>query len=383
MAYIPVADQHEDTAVNQHLVPQCYMREWSYNPNETSVWLYDKISKARSVSPDEINEMCSKKLKKINAINNYYDIKAGFISMPQEALDEIFGPTMHLIVSLDNELLDTEEKRNNNFYLFDNWVITDNHNTPLTVDERDSLKKYFREARFVLIEKEWSKQYENNWRTLIKDIEQKVRAINNSFNAAKANGVKASNVFPADIISEVVKNLIIFSIRGYSSNDYFNEMVDHVLNLLPQEISDLEIEPQYRMHPSETTAKEELRHQFYLHLYYNILKGNDLVGPVKAVFDCYKRDLVLDFCLTDISNPFVTSERPVFVNTDDNGKKLMFFVTLPTMLIAFGKGKKEHCYISDLTLTPEKVTEYNKIIAKNNDLIISCTNQLDINTIIC
>lgn len=31
MANIPIADKHDETAVNQHLVPQCYMREWCYN----------------------------------------------------------------------------------------------------------------------------------------------------------------------------------------------------------------------------------------------------------------------------------------------------------------------------------------------------------------
>ena len=40
MANIPIADKHEDTATNQHLVPRCYMREWAYNPNKSSVWLY-------------------------------------------------------------------------------------------------------------------------------------------------------------------------------------------------------------------------------------------------------------------------------------------------------------------------------------------------------
>lgn len=37
MVRIPIANKHDNTATNQHLVPRCYMKEWSYNPKGTSV----------------------------------------------------------------------------------------------------------------------------------------------------------------------------------------------------------------------------------------------------------------------------------------------------------------------------------------------------------
>lgn len=55
MANIPIADKHKDTATNQHLVPRCYMREWAYNPNKSSVWLYQRDSGGEETDVDKIN----------------------------------------------------------------------------------------------------------------------------------------------------------------------------------------------------------------------------------------------------------------------------------------------------------------------------------------
>ena len=63
--------------------------------------------------------------------------------MPEEALREIFGPTMHLKIVCNDELLDTEKKRNQRFFLFDEWHIVGEDAKPLNEDERERLKKYF------------------------------------------------------------------------------------------------------------------------------------------------------------------------------------------------------------------------------------------------
>ncbi|AOZ95937.1 hypothetical protein bhn_I0903 [Butyrivibrio hungatei] len=40
MASIPEPINHKETAINQHLVPRCYMKAWTYNTAQSSVWLY-------------------------------------------------------------------------------------------------------------------------------------------------------------------------------------------------------------------------------------------------------------------------------------------------------------------------------------------------------
>lgn len=154
LANIPIPAIHDDTATNQHLVPRCYMKEWTHNNAKTKVWLYKKVSGLAESDLEQVMISCkSEKTKEINAIENYYDIKAGCYFMPPEALEEIFGPTMHLRVICQGETLDTTKKRNDRFGLFDEWTITDENGNELTEDELNRLRNYFLETRFVFIEK--------------------------------------------------------------------------------------------------------------------------------------------------------------------------------------------------------------------------------------
>ena len=380
MANIPIADKHEDTATNQHLVPQCYMREWAYNPKKSSVWLYQRDNGGEETDVDKISiSYVSKQIKKINAIDNYYDIKAGCYFMPQEALDEIFGPTMHLTVTLDGISLDTEKKRNEKFGLFDEWIVSGVDGNVITEEEKVDLKKYFDEARFVFIEKEWDHQYENNWRTYINDFYNKILQTKRGIGCNIVGEKNMSTLVTAEMISEIIKLLIVFDVRGFSSDEYINEQIDSIFDILPSEIFDMELEPEDRMHPTETTVRECFRHQFILHLCYDILKGNQMSGIVNTIWEGYKEHLIPRFCLTDVNHPFVTSERPVFMNILDNGQKEHIFVALPTMLISMGRGDKGQLFVCNLS--PDEVDVYNRTIAKNNEFIISCDRNLDVNKI--
>lgn len=43
MAVIPAPKTHDDVAMNQHLIPRCYMKAWKHNSGKDSkVWLFDK-----------------------------------------------------------------------------------------------------------------------------------------------------------------------------------------------------------------------------------------------------------------------------------------------------------------------------------------------------
>ncbi len=298
--------------------------------------------------------------------------------MPKDALDEIFGPTMHLTVTLEGQNLDTEIKRNDKFALIDAWNIRDENGNALSADQFQKLKKYFEESRFVFIEKEWNRQYESNWRTYIRDFETKIRDAKSGQGCIERDGKTVCTSITAEMISEIIKLLIVFDIRGFSSDEYINEQIDSIFDIIP-ELADVELEEVDRMHPMETTVRECFRHQFILHLCYDILKSNMMTGIVKTLWDGYKDHLIPQFCLTDMNHPFVTSERPVFMHTLESGKKEHIFVALPTMLISIGRGDKGQFYICNLT--PDEVDQYNKIIADNNESIISCTDKLDVKKI--
>ena len=193
------------------------------------------------------------------------------------------------------------------------------------------------------------------------------------------DGKQICSLITGEMISEIIKLLIVFDIRGFSSDEYINEQIDSIFDILPTEISDMELEPEDRMHPMESTPRECFRHQFILHLCYDILKGNQMSGVVKIIWEGYKEHLIPRFCLTDINHPFVTSERPVFMNVLENGQKEHIFVALPTMLITMGRGEKGQFFINNLS--NDDVDAYNRIIAKNNQCVISRDNNLDVKSL--
>ena len=44
MAVIPAPKTHDDVAMNQHLIPRCYMKAWKHNSGKNpKVWLFDRL----------------------------------------------------------------------------------------------------------------------------------------------------------------------------------------------------------------------------------------------------------------------------------------------------------------------------------------------------
>lgn len=164
-------------------------------------------------------------------------------------------------------------------------------------------------------------------------------------------------------------------IRGFSLNELIDNQINNVFNILPAELHDYELDDEDRVHPMERTPKEAFRHQYILHLCYDILKDNQITGTSKQLLDAFCKNLVPDFCLTDISYPFITSENPVFINTLDNGDKEIIFIALPTFAIIFGRGHVNRFYVSNLSI--DEVDNINRAVVKKNEYIISCTDNLD------
>ncbi len=375
MAYIPAPIEHKETAINQHLVPRCYMKAWAYNESKKSVWLFEKDASVHIISLDDLCiSFDSKKTERIGSIDNYYDIKAGAYFMPQEALDELFGPTMHLIVSFNGELLDSEIKRNEKYSFFDEWNIRDESGCDITKKERDDLKLYFQKSRYVFIEKQWGKQYESNWESYVNNL-QDIIMLEKSVIACKTIfGDTKSSIISSKTINDLIKHMIIYNIRGFSSDEYLSKVIDEVFDLLPSEFADMPLNTEDRIHPIESTPRQTFKHQYTLQLCYDILKNKKMTGTTKRIWEKYCENLVPRFCLTTEKVPFLTSERPAFINSLDNGQKEYVFVVLPTLLVSFGRGDKGQFFISNMS--EMEVNDYNLIIINNNKYIISISDKI-------
>jgi len=120
-------NRHEDVAKNQHLVPQTYMKAWSYNGNK-SVWVLDK----EKVSMGWV----SRNIEKINCINHFHDIMAGDIYTTEDALNEIFGVLKDFDIATEHGKLQSFEEMNVYFDEFEQWVISDKDGKVLSRKEK-------------------------------------------------------------------------------------------------------------------------------------------------------------------------------------------------------------------------------------------------------
>jgi len=368
---IPNPRTHSDVAVNQHLVPQCYMREWSYNGGR-SVWVFDKTQQYNEQVPEASDwSIISRKTDKINAIDNFYDLKAGSLYMPEDALEEIWGVFREFHVYLNGEKLDSLEKMNRNYFQFSAWEIRDSNGLVISQCDKDKIYQYLINSRYTYIETKWARKYENNWRDYIKEIERKVRQLKALGSKDTKECLPTVSITQADI-ALLMKYLLIYDWRSFEGNGYFNEIIEAIISLIP-EINDIEIPETERIHQEDKTVMDEIVHNIRLKYYIDFLKNDS--GVIRSYIEEYENNLTVCFNLTDPTYPFITSNIPAFVFNREDGLKEHILVARPTMLISLGRGESEHFVVSNLS--KEHVDTYNKGIAKHGSLIIVPTNPFD------
>lgn len=370
--FIPSPNIHADVAINQHLVPQCYMREWSYNGGK-SVWIYKKKEQLTEDYPEHKRwKIESKSTKKINALDNFHDLKAGSPYLPEEAMEEIYGFLLKFDISIEGETIDTLEKINQHYFEFENWNIADSDGRAITADEKKQIALCLKESRYTYIETEWAKTYENNWRTYITAIEQKVRNLKASVLPEITEPQQGDGISKNDI-ELLMKYLIIYDWRSFQGNEYFNQAFEYVESVLP-ELRNIEIPESSRLHPEDTTVMEEIKHNIRLKYFIDFLKND--TGMIRTFIEMYKENLEICFYLTDSSYPFITSNTPAFIINREDGLKEHVLVALPTMLIALGRGAVNQFIISNLN--HEEVDYYNKKIANHGDILIVPSESYDV-----
>lgn len=369
---IPSPDIHTEVAINQHLVPQCYMREWSYNGG-SSVWVYNKVEQYNKEKPEKSDwNIVSRKTKKINSLNNFHDLKAGSLYMPDDALNDIFGFLQAFNIYLDSKQLKTQEERNQYYYRFSDWKIFDSDGNLVSQENKDKIKEYLSESRYTYIETEWARAYENNWRGYISDIEQKVRTLKNTTPTGLEEPHQGTGISKDDI-DMLMKYLIIYDWRSFKGNKNFNDVVEAIKHIIP-ELQNIEVPKNERIHMEDATIMDEIIHNIKLKHFVEFLKNNS--GMLRAFIDEYKKNMTICFGLTDIEHPFITSNTPAFIFTRVDGMNEHILVARPTMLISLGRGESNHFIISNLSA--EQVGIYNKGIAAHGELLILPRDDFDV-----
>lgn len=372
---IPAPQLHLEVAKNQHLVSQCYMREWSYNGRD-SVWIYDKATRFNADHPEQSDwGITSKKTSKINSIDYFYDTKAGDFYMPDEALNELFGFLQPFSISLNGASLDTLEKLNMNYSEFANWEIYYDGNE-VAPSDRQKIQEYLDKSRYSYIETAWSHKYENTWRQDISNLEQKLRTLK----ATSPSGVSATTLVTADDLKKIIEYMVIFDWRCLGGAWAMDNVLDTFAGIVP-EIMNAPIPMSsgaVTLHKEDITIKDQFRHQLLLKYFDSLLRNND--GPLREVIDITVKNLSVRFCLADASHPFITSDKPVYLYTRSDTFQEYVFVARPTMLISLGRGNKSEFIVHNLSCS--EVDAYNKAMANQGLTLILPSNTFPISSLL-
>lgn len=362
---IPIPKKHDNVAINQHLIPRCYMKAWKHNSGKNpKVWLFDKSICYCESNPENSDwSLTSFPTKDIMAKNGFHDIKAGSPYMPNEALHEIYDDILQFDVACDGRKLDTPKLLNQYFYKFDKWEIKDLSGIKFEEDEKKKLKEYFSESRWTYVETEWAHSYENNWEQFIQSIESKIKQ------AYAHRNTLANSVVTQDEINNLMKYCMIYNWRSFAGNEIFNAIYESVP--FSEELKSIKIPEANRTYEDDVTAYDQMKHASLIKAFVDYLQSDS--GKMKKIESAFIQRMVPVFLITDDMNPFITSDVPSFRRDRSDGLKDILFVATPTLAIGYGIGSVGEFRIR--RLTEKEVLEYNKSIAKyGNKLIIKNQN---------
>lgn len=358
MATIPQPKKHDEAAKKQHLIPRCYVKPWYIGSSE-SIWAYNKKEKYHSGVNSEW-DIERRNIERILQINGFHDIKAGSLCMPEDAEHEIFDDILQFDVTCNGKKLKTALEWSLAYSDFNQWIIKDTNGVTFTPDEKAALKEYLDNTRWVYIETEWSKAYENQWHDFINQIESQAKAL--SFGKRQIG--KTPQDISQDEFKKLIKYSVVFDWRSLEGNEIFNEIQEVFYRLMP--LGTINIPEGERIHKEDKTAEDEIRHNLILQAFTRYLQNDS--GWMKTIETFCVSNCSLSIWLTDLNHPFITSDNPSFSEKKSDGKQRNYFVALPTMLISYESGNPNEYTIN--CAAPDQVLDLNKKIAQNGQLLI-------------
>lgn len=341
-----------DEAVYHHLIPQTYMKPWCLSGK--TVFAYNK----QRGSWDEHN------IENICGINYYHSIRADSSYVTSDALEKIFGFLSLYKISYKGTMLDTLDAMHHNYQHYDEWEIRYPKGALVSQKRKNAFKTQIQQAKFNDIEERWSKEFENGWGALIREIE---------------SVVCSKNGFPFKLtmhtFSELLRFYVMFEWRGFNGNlEYANafNQIDEIFPFLSVEIPEEE-----RPLSFYTNVLEEMKHNLLIKYFYSFQDGKGMIQKYKRVLE---NNCTAEFLMAPQGSNFLSSDSPCFKFKNDKDETIPFFVALPQLAIIFPKRDSKApitCYVKELSLAEMKY--YNKLIFTNSKNLVLNNCKIDIN----
>ena len=328
----------ETQAKYHHLIPQTYMSAWA---NDAGTLQIEFLNNPGVLKP--------RNKEKIAGITDYHSIKAGMVICTKDDADKIFSPLADYTVEIGGHIVTDTLEMNRKYYEFDSWIIKRQDGSPVS---KKALRRDIEKIRIKDIESNWSAKYENNWNTVVADLESAILT-------AKSKNIVAIH---KDFL---MKFFVALDWRSIQSNIEFQKAFRPFADALLDEI---EIPEEERILPCLRSAADEMKHNLLLK-YYRKYLDDDGVIYTHAIESLKHTNF--HFLVADGPTYFDTSNNPSFIFIRDDGLKEGLMPITPHILMTQGRCSEDADKYFITHISDNAVMKYNKIIRANaNEFVI-------------
>lgn len=328
----------ETQAKYHHLIPQTYMSAWA---NDAGTLQIEFLNNPGVLKP--------RNKEKIAGITDYHSIKAGMVICTKDDADKIFSPLADYTVEIGGHIVTDTLEMNRKYYEFDSWIIKRQDGSPVS---KKALRRDIEKIKIKDIESNWSAKYENNWNTVVADLESAILT-------AKSKNIVAIH---KDFL---MKFFVALDWRSIQSNIEFQKAFRPFADALLDEI---EIPEEERILPCLRSAADEMKHNLLLK-YYRKYLDDDGVIYTHAIESLKHTNF--HFLVADGPTYFDTSNNPSFIFIRDDGLKEGLMPITPHILMTQGRCSEDADKYFITHISDNAVMKYNKIIRANaNEFVI-------------
>lgn len=328
----------ETQAKYHHLIPQTYMSAWA---NDAGTLQIEFLNNPGVLKP--------RNKEKIAGITDYYSIKAGMAICTKDDTDKIFSALADYTVEIGGHIVTDTLEMNRKYYGFDSWIIKRQDGSPVS---KKALRRDIEKIKIKDIESNWSAKYENNWNTVVADLEFAI------LTAKSKNIVAVHKDF-------LMKFFVALDWRSIQSNNEFQKAFRPFADALLDEI---EIPEEERILPCLRSAADEMKHNLLLK-YYRKYLDDDGVIYTHAIESLKHTNF--HFLVADGPTYFDTSNNPSFTFIRDDGLKEGLMPITPHILMTQGRCSEDADKYFITHISDDAVMKYNEIIRANaNEFVI-------------
>ena len=328
----------ETQAKNHHLIPRTYMTPWANHSGTLKVEFRN-----------DRGNIVSRNKENIAGITDYYSIQAGMSLCTKADTERLFSAVSNYHVKINGVQTTDTLEMNKQFYDFDNWEITRQNGTKVS---KRQIKQEIKQVKIKDIETNWSIKYENNWSSVVQEIEGKVL------------NTTASQI-PSFQKEYLMNFFVALDWRGVYSNPLFEKCFG-IFHLNQEKIPYEE-----REKPFLKTFEDEIRHELLLSFYRRFFEDKGVIYE-QVQKSLHYTDI--SFLVSDGPTLFITSDNPSFVFKRNDRTNQGIMPVTPRILFVQRKRSDQDDWFYIHHISDEEVQRYNAIIRENAESFIIHAN---------